>query len=346
MTICVIGGGNLGTLIAAECAAKGHEVVLAVSDPEHWNGELSVWDAQETCLLRARVASVTNRPEQAVQGADMVFITYPASMFRALAQQLLGTVQPGQWLVVVPGSGGAQEAFEPLTDAGAVLLGMQRVHCIARVRKRGDSVYALGRKPLLKAGAVPSDQAERGSHLLEALFDIPCQPLPNYLSVTLSPSNPILHTSRLYAMFRDWKPGVVYPRCPLFYEDWDDEASELLFRCDDELQKLCATIPDDLSSVQSLKEYYESPTVPAMTNKIRSIPAFRDILSPMKRVEGGWEPDFSSRYFSADFPFGLKILTDLASKWNVAAPTMNEIWNWYLRCTEQLQAAQGEEKKR
>ena len=70
----MIGGGNLGTLIAAECAAKGHEVVLAVSDPEHWNGELSVWDAQETCLLRARVASVTNRPEQAVQGLSLIHI--------------------------------------------------------------------------------------------------------------------------------------------------------------------------------------------------------------------------------------------------------------------------------
>lgn len=329
MKFCVIGGGNIGTLIAAEAAHKGHCVTLYVSDPQNWSGTLEVEDENGTPLFSAQLHAVTHSIGQAMERADAVFVTYPAFMFRDLAQQMLPFAKPGQWIVSVPGSGGADTAFAPLVKAGCRLLGLQRVHSIARLRERARVVQMLGRKPRLEAAAIPADQAVEGSRLLQELFDIPCDALPDYLCVSLSPSNPILHTSRLYTMFLDWKPGKVYSRCPLFYEEWDDAASERLFRCDDELQTLCRTIPADLSSVQSLRVYYESPTIPQMTAKIRSIRAFKGIPSPMKQVEGGWIPDVDSRYFTADFPYGLKILIDTARAYQVPTPQMDTMWDWY-----------------
>lgn len=61
----------------------------------------------------------------------------------------------------------------------------------------------------------------------------------NYLCVTLTPFNAILHTSRLYSMFRDYRKGLIYNENFLFYEGWDDQASQVLFACDDELQLPC-----------------------------------------------------------------------------------------------------------
>lgn len=329
MNFCVIGGGNIGTLIAAEAAHKGHCVTLYTSDPEHWSGTLNVEDGDGTALFSARLDAVTNSIEQALAEASAVFVTYPAFMFKTLAEQMQPFVHKGQWIVAVPGSGGAETAFAPLLRRGCRLLGLQRVHSVARLKERARTVQMLGRKPYLKAAAIPADQAPAGSRMLQDLFDIPCEPLPDYLCVALSPSNPILHTSRLYTMFAEWRPGMVYPSCPLFYEDWDDAASEQLFACDDELQALCRAIPADMSSVQSLRIYYESPTVVQMTAKIRSIKAFRGIASPMKQVEGGWVPDFSSRYFTADFPYGLKILIDTARRYGVPTPAMDTLWTWY-----------------
>ena len=41
MRITVIGGGNIGTLMAADAAYKGDEVVSYTSKPGEWNGEPS-----------------------------------------------------------------------------------------------------------------------------------------------------------------------------------------------------------------------------------------------------------------------------------------------------------------
>ena len=50
MRITVIGGGNIGTLMAAEMAHKGHEVTMYTSKPAKWNKEISVLDEAITSL--------------------------------------------------------------------------------------------------------------------------------------------------------------------------------------------------------------------------------------------------------------------------------------------------------
>lgn len=100
------------------------------------------------------------------------------------------------------------------------------------------------------------------------ILDIKTSPLPNYLNITLIPSNAILHTTRLRNLYGDYHEGVVYNSVSLFYKDWNNEISELLLACDDEVQELCKIIDRfDLSYVKSLKIHYESLTADAMTKK-------------------------------------------------------------------------------
>lgn len=81
------------------------------------------------------------------------------------------------------------------------------------------------------------------------------------MNLTLIPSNPILHTTRLRKLFEDYTDGIVYYRVPLFYEEWTHETSQLLFKCADEVQTLCKLLNQfDLSYVKSLKLHYESST--------------------------------------------------------------------------------------
>lgn len=329
MRITVIGGGNIGTLMAAEMAFKGHQVTMYTSCPEIWGREIEVYDPSDTLLLRGLLENVTADAGSAIQRAEMIWITVPAQLFAETAEKICPYIQRGQYIGVVPGSGGAEFAFREVTERGGILLGLQRVHSIARLKERGKSVYMLGRKKELKIAAIPAGECIGAAGIVESLFDIPCTPLPNYLSVTLTPSNPILHTTRLYAMFKEYHAGVIYPRNFLFYEEWDDASSEMLIACDRELQELCRVIPMDLSAVESLCDYYESKTAHAMTQKIRGIQAFKGILSPMKQVLGGWVPDFESRYFATDFPYGLKIIKDLAAEYGVDTPNIDKVWAWY-----------------
>lgn len=336
MRMCIIGGGNIGTLLAAEFAQKPwHEVTVFTSRPEHWSDTIEVYAPDDALMFCSKRFCVTGDLREAVHGADYVWVTLPAFTFPEFAQAVTPLLAAGQRVICVPGSGGAEFAFAEAIRKGCVLGGLQRVHSIARLKEYGASVYMLGRKSAVQLATIPAAAADVIAADIEAALDMPCEVLSHYLSVTLTPSNPILHTSRLYSMFRDYTEGVGYDHRILFYEEWTDDASELLLACDEELQNLCrALAPLDLSAVRSLRLHYESDTAEAMTRKIRSIAAFRGLIAPMCRTQCGWIPDFSSRYFTADFSYGLKVLLDIGELFGVEMSQMREIWEWYRGISE------------
>ena len=81
-------------------------------------------------------------------------------------------------------------------------------------------------------------------------------------------------------------------------------------------------------TLPTLLDYYESDDAVSLTRKIRSIPAFQSITSPMKQVEGGWVADFGSRYFTEDFPFGLRWIKDLAEQNNLILSNIDKVFSW------------------
>ncbi len=50
MKTTILGGGNIGTLMAAEFANKGHDVTVYTSKPEKWSNEIEVYDASDRLL--------------------------------------------------------------------------------------------------------------------------------------------------------------------------------------------------------------------------------------------------------------------------------------------------------
>ncbi len=330
MKITVIGAGNIGTQFAVSFAAKGHNVTFYASKPERLSSVMNIVDENDNISAVGNLESVTNNMADALKSAQYVFVTHPAFMLKATAEAMYEHIEEGTRIIVVPGTGGAEFFFKKLIDKGAELFGLQRVPAVARLKEYGKSVCVSGARPELHLAGIPADSLSETAKLLEDVFEVPCAKLPNYLCVTLTPSNPILHTTRLRTEFADYEEGVVYPRNILFYEEWAQESSELLFACDDELQQVCRALHRlDLSGVKSLKEHYESDTPEKLTQKIRSIKSLQGLGSPMLEVEGGFIPDFSSRYFTADFPYGLAILVQIAEVAGVEVPYMTETLKWY-----------------
>ncbi len=330
MNITVVGGGNIGTQFAVHCAHKGHKVTVFSSRPERFQKTVRCINAEGKETLSGQLHCATADPEEAFSAADVIFVTVPADCMAQYAEKITPYARKGLKLGLIPGTGGGECPFGECLEKGVTLFGLQRVPAVARLREYGSTVCSTGYRGLLHAAALPKSETEGCCQLLESIFDIPCAALPDYLNLTLTPSNPILHTTRLKTLFGDYAPGAVYPRIPLFYEEWTDESSRLLFACDDEVQKLCKALQDfDLSGVRSLKEHYESDTVPKMTYKISHIPAFMGLPSPQVAVEGGFIPDLSSRYFTADFSYGLAILVQVAELAGVPVPHMQQTLAWY-----------------
>ena len=114
----------------------------------------------------------------------------------------------------------------------------------------------------------------------------------------------------------------------LFYKEWTDEASRKLIDMDKEFFKLLHVL--NIYSIPSLLDYYDCSDANSLTKKISSIPAFQTILSPMKQVDGGWVADFESRYFTEDFPFGLRWIQELAKDNDIDTPIIDEVYSWGL----------------
>lgn len=330
MKFTIVGGGNIGTLIAVHCAEKGHEVTIMTSAPEVFQDTLQIVDEKDQLLREGKIKTATSDPEVAYSDADYIIVTLPANLMKPCADAIYSNAGKDTVIGVVPGNGGSECMFRPCIERGSTFFLMQRVPSIARLVRKGSCVRSTGYKSCLYISSIPKARAEVCGRVMEDLFEIPCEIVPGLLNLTLTPSNPILHTTRLRSLFKDYHEGVVFEKIPLFYEEWDDDSSRILLSCDEELQKICRSLPElKLDHVVPLSEYYESPTPEALTRKMRSIEAFKGIGTPSVRVGGGFIPDLYSRYFTADFSFGLSIIQQVGRMAGVDTPHIDETMAWY-----------------
>lgn len=330
MRITIVGGGNIGHQFAVHCAEKGHEVTVCTSRPEVFSQHLSIMDQDGHITHQGVIKQATNDPIEAYRNADFIMITLPANAIKGCAQQVYRYSKPDATIGVVPGNGGSECVFSDHIRRGNTFFLLERVPAIARIIEKGKTVKSTGYRRELHLSSLPASKAHECCNTIEHIFDIPCIAIPSLLNLTMTPSNPILHTARLRCLFADYHEGKVYDHIPLFYEEWDEESSKLLLASDDEVQKICRALPElKLHYVKSLRDHYEASTPAAMAQKLASIPAFKGIATPSVRIEKGLIPDLHSRYFTADFSFGLSIIQQIAMFAEVSTPTINETMDWY-----------------
>lgn len=328
MKVCVCGGGNLGHVVAGYLAAKGDcEVSLLTRQPERWQSTLRITTPEEE-VLQGTLQKISSSAAEVVAPADLVLLCLPGFSIKEVLEQIRPALQPHTPVgSIVSSTGFFFDAFEVL-PSDTPLFGFQRVPFISRVLEYGRSAALLGYKPSLNISVEQTEDKEAVRQTIENLFHTPTHLLGSYYEVSLTNSNPILHPSRLYSMWKDWHEGVVYPTQTLFYEEWTDEASELLIAMDKEFQALLDTLPVTKGSIPTILDYYESHDAPSLTKKLRSIKAFQGILSPMRAVKEGFVPDFQSRYFTEDFPYGLKLIQNVARKQGVPTPVIDKVLAW------------------
>lgn len=330
MKITIVGGGNIGTQFAVHCAEKNHEVTVYTSTPGIYDGHLNIVDDTGHTTHEGDIMLATSDPKKAFEDVDFIMVTMPATMMHTISELIYAYTDAKPIIGVVPGNGGSECAFRKCIERGNVFFGIERVPAIARLVQKGKTVKSTGYRDEIHVAALPGRNANKCAEIISGIFDKPCKVIPNFLNLTLTPSNPILHTVRLRTLFNNWNPGVTYDSVPLFYEEWNDTASKLLIECDEEVQKICRALPEfQLEYVKSLQVHYDSYTVEAMTRKISSIAAFKGLSTPTVEIDGKFIPDLHSRYFTADFSYGLTIIKQVACFAGVYTPNINEVMQWY-----------------
>lgn len=328
MKICICGGGNLGHVCAGFLANRGHQVSILTTKPEHWSQTIEI--VAPDGFFEGKLAQVSSQPEEVIPQAEIVLVCLPGFAIHDELTKIKPYLSKNCLMgTVVSSTGFFFEAFEVL-PADIALFGFQRVPFISRTIEYGQKAELKGYKESLHVAIEQTEDKESVRVILEQLFEKPVTLADSFYEVSLSNSNPILHPSRIYTMWKDWQPGIVYPRNPQFYAEWTLEASTLLIQMDKEFQSLLRNLGLKEGCILPILDYYESTDAESLTQKLRSIKAFQNIASPMKAVEGGFIPDFSSRYFTEDFPFGMRFIVETAQKHNVSIPVIGKIYQWGL----------------
>ena len=106
------------------------------------------------------------------------------------------------------------------------------------------------------------------------------------------------------------------------------EAAQLLIDMDEEFFTILRYLPVSEGYLPRILDYYESHDAESLARKLSSIQGFKGITSPMTETAEGWVPDFASRYFTEDFPYGLRYIWELAHQLNVDVPCIDKVYNW------------------
>lgn len=332
--ICICGGGGLGHTCAAVLSSHSNtEVMLYTQHPEQWNNDFIVDDPNGK-QYNGHLSLISNLPQDVIPQADIILFCLPAF----LVESTLVTIKPFLSSNTIIGSVVGNTGFflfaHHVLENSNGLFAFQRVPYISRVVEYGKRASLLGYKNELLMATEHIAQPVEFCQTISELFKTPTALVDSFYEVTLSNSNPILHTGRLYSMWHDWN-GKHYDYNPLFYHDWTDAASQLLIDMDKEFFDLLTTLSVSTKHIHTLLEHYEAHDATTLTKKLKSIPSFANILSPMKQTSEGWIPDIASRYFTEDFPFGLRFIYELAHKHNIPCPTIDKVYHWGMNLISQ-----------
>lgn len=324
MKICICGGGSLGHVCAGVLGSQeGVEVNILSGHPDRWQKVITVTDECGKQYI-GNVNDVSSDPEVVAAGEDIILLCLPGYLIEKTLRDIKPYIGDAVVGTVVSSTGFFFFAHDIL-GKNVKLFGFQRVPFISRVTEYGQAANLLGYKSSLAVAIENAEDKDALRNTLEKLFITPVSLLDSFYEVALSNSNPILHTGRLYTMFNG-REHEVFDHNILFYKEWTDEASQLLIDMDAEFFQLLNKL--NVHSLPTLLDYYESTDAQSLTRKISSIPAFQTITSPMVEVEGGWKADFGSRYFTEDFPFGLRWIRDIAKGYHISCPMIDMVYQW------------------
>jgi len=322
--IAVLGAGAGGTAMAFDCAAHGHEVRLFDFEqfPEniariarqkgiHAEGDLEGF---------ADIASAGHGIDEALDGADLIYVVGPAYSTEPFGKAVAGKLRPGQTVVVSPSSCGGALAFKraaglALEDNSIRVAETSTLHYAVRLTEPGRIRVFLKLKAGNLLAGLPGDQTD---DILRMIADVypGMEPAVNVLQTSLQNANPIIHpavtlsnAARIEMTAGDF----------LFYEEGvSDSVGRLIKALDDERiaigEKLGLSIlPDPVMGMRQgymLADNYGSA--------YRQAPGFLGI---------GAQPQLDHRYLNEDVGYGLVFMTLLARQLDVATPGMDAVIN-------------------
>ena len=322
MKIAVLGAGAGGTAVAFDCALHGHEVrlfdfpqfpdnIAAISSQGgiHAEGGVSGF---------AAVTSAGHDVEEALQGAELIYVVGPAFSTTPFGEAVAGKLSAGQTVIVTPGSCGGALAFKKaaglaLEDDSIRVAETHTLHYAVRLTQPGRIRVFLKLKAGNLLAALPSRQTQEVLALIADVYPT-MEPARNVIQTSLQNANPVIHPAVTLAnAARIEGTGGDF----LFYEEGvGDATGRLIESVDQERIAIGAKLGLEIVSDPAMGIRQGYMLADNYGAAYREAPGFLGI---------GAQPQLDHRYLHEDVGYGLVFMSRLARQVGVETPTIDAI---------------------
>ncbi|TRX66232.1 NAD/NADP octopine/nopaline dehydrogenase family protein [Carboxylicivirga sp. M1479] len=328
-TICICGGGNLGHTFSAILGSNNDLTVkLLTRKPNKWNNTIEGINEEQNKII-GKIDSISHLSSEVIPGADLILVSLPCFAREELLRDISPYISQNTIIGCLPGYGNFElqaSNILPIKEKNISIFGSLRIPYICRTEIYGKSVRFF-KKSEIQIATKQTEVFDTIKLFFEKYTDINVVKLNNLLELVLCNSNPILHPARLFDLFATPESTHFTKEVP-FYETWSVNASQILIQMDNELFQLIEAIPLNLNGVTPILKHYESTNAKSLTEKIKSIQAFKGIMSPMVHNGTYWDANYKSRYFTEDIPYGLSLIKSLAIIFNISTPIIDKVIYW------------------
>lgn len=352
--ICIIGGGSTAHTIIPLLSSAGKSVSILTNRPSEWNKNITTEYTTENGSVLAKCTGVlhtiSNNPKVVIPNADIIILCLPVSAYRIAIDKIAHCINPERNVLIgtVYGQGG----FNWMIDETKKKFNLKKleyfaiglVPWICRQKEYGKIGVTYGPK-VNNMIALSDVNLYRNlfdqflKHISLDFFNIgKFHLVDNFLSLTFSVDNQIIHTSRLYSLCIENNGGRWKRKedVPFFYRDYDDFSAEQLSLLDADYElirtKIKKTFADKkftyMLNYMDLEHFsYESNNNSILDSFINS-KTLRAIKTPCKENNGYWEINKQHRFFSDDIYYGLCIAKWFSEKLKLQTPQIDKILHW------------------
>lgn len=289
---------------------------------------------------------VTDRPELAARGCDLIVFAIPAFAHSSYFSLLESDIEEGCVIVGLPGQNGFEFAVRKALGAklrNCVVMNFESLPWSCRIVEFGQTVRINGTKERL-VGALRGDLTKAKLKDPLAAMQRLLGPSPelsvsgHLLGITLMSLNAYSHPPIMYGRWKDWDGGEV-EEPPLFFQGVDEDTANLLGKMSDEVvatsKRIMAEYPQvDLSQVIPMYEWDVAHYGNQIGDKrnlmtaLRTNALYQGRTHPMIQTESGrYVPDFNHRFLLEDIPC-LAVVRGIAEIAGVETPNIDTVLSW------------------
>ncbi len=353
MTIAIVGGGSSAHVLIPLLSKTEMNINLLTRKPDMWGKIIDLDFVRPTGefvrSFKGELNKISSDPADIIPEADIIILCLPVHIYRKQLHEIAPMINKDKevYIGTVYGQGG----FNWMTGEIKNKFGLNNVKTFAfglipwicRTGIYGKKGVIYGAKPI---NIVAVEPREDFAFLNDVLFKKVAfewfghgsfRQADNFLSLTMSVDNQILHTSRMYGLYLEsggrWE---TMEEIPFFYDDFNKLSARILKGLDKDYsiirRKIREQFPD--KKFTYMMSYIEQDNKTNIKNNKSYLDTLQNsgilvkIKPPVIEKNGKWILNMNHRFLTDDVFYGLCIAKSIAQMLKVRTYHIDKTLVW------------------